>query len=223
MKTIDQMTHEEVIALERDDLDRLVKLACAIEGVRLPGEPPEKPEEPKIERDAAVYTVGGLSFSDRSAAEAVGAALAAAVAASVKLEYDWQHVGSEHKYVRPIKFDDQAALSMVTTERALAESTFRRVRDELIQYRVMLKRYEDELKLHEQNVKESDCIRAEILAAFADARARQYELDRAKVVFDEYMRLADSDVEVAVKFFEKANKPSAWVQERMALVFEGLR
>lgn len=223
MKTIKDMAHEEVVALTQTELDRLVRLACAVDGVRLPGAAPEKPEAPKVERDATVYSVGSLHFSDRAAAESVSAALSAAAAHAVKLEYDWQHVGSEHKYTKAFKPDEQTTMADVSTEHALSEPNYRKVRESLIQHKALLKQYEDDLKAHEQSERATDEIRGEIMAAFNEARARQAELDRAQRVFGEYLRLADDDVEVAIKFYEKANTPSAWVRERMDLEFEKLR
>lgn len=215
MITIKDMSHEQVIALNDPELNRLVKLALALQGVPLPGAAPEKPEEPKVERDVAVYAVGGLFFTDRNAAEAVGAVLASVASSAVKLDYEWQHVGSEHKYARPYRSDDQASLSTITTERALSEPNFRRVREALIQYKVLQKQYEEDTKKHEAAVSAGDEVRGEIVAVYNDARARQQDLDRTMARFDEYMHLADGDVEVALRFFDKAHTPTAWVRNRL--------
>lgn len=223
MKSIKDMEHEEIIALTQTELDRLVRLACAVEGIPLPGPEPEKPEAPAVVRDATVYAVGGLHFSDRNAAEAVSAALSGYAEHAVTVTYDWNCLGSEHQYVKPLKSDDQIALSNISTLHVLGDLNYRKVRESLIQHKALQKQYEDDLKAHEKCVGVTDEIRGEVMAIYNEACRREAEFRRYASIFDEYVRLAAGDIDVAVKFFEKANNPSEWVRERMRVKVQNLR
>lgn len=64
MKTIEDMTHDEVIALSDSEIERQIDLHCAEEGVRLLPEMPTPPNAPVAQPDAVCWVVKGIHIAN---------------------------------------------------------------------------------------------------------------------------------------------------------------
>lgn len=86
MKTFDELTDAEVLALTDAEIERYIDLECARAGVPLlPPEPGPKPEEPAAEKDVTLYEVGGDLFRDQETALRVAGVINEA--GRVRLDY----------------------------------------------------------------------------------------------------------------------------------------
>lgn len=214
MKTIEQMTHDEVVALGEGDLEKLVRWACAEAGLKWPGPLPPKPEKPVVVPDVAVFKVGDLCFEDRAAAEAVAEAVAGVQRSVVSIEHDWQ-VSSEARYVKRPDDYNLKRWTEVATERHLTPGKYADAKEALVAHKRDLEEWEKLDKERREATAASKDIRESIEGVHGDACARERELERERRRFSEYLELASGDGPTAGKFYLKAHSPSAWVRERL--------
>jgi len=215
LKTIDQMNHEEIIALTQEDIDRLVRLECAENGVQLPGEAPLAPVEPRADCDLQVYKVGDLVFFDQEAAVAVSAVIAKHADKLAKVDYDWRRGRDNYKYAAPASEAAADMATAVSIMKVMTRESYLTMSSQIDRHMKALEEYKVLLTDHEAAVEKSDEIRERIMSVVDGAFRRQRELDDMRRRYDEYLRLAEGDVSIARRFFDKANTPSVWVYERM--------
>ena len=101
MKGITEMTEQEILALTEEDVQKLIKLRMMEEGIKIMDKP-EVPELFEIEpADLKVFTIPffeGYAFTDMEEANAVAEVLRNAKTLR-KVEYDWNKLGSDYKYL----------------------------------------------------------------------------------------------------------------------------
>jgi len=182
MKRYTNMAAAELLALTDEQVEDLVRIELMVEGI----EPVEMPEKPSLSDVGIVeseigFVVGGLIFEKEDDA----------------LEkYDWT-IGRRFKWFEPIvektptktmafKQADVMRVSKVLQDNERKSDPYARAQNDYSEY-----------------LRKSGDKRNGVWGAVNNARKAIQELNAAKAVYAEYLRLADGDEETAKRFFVK--------------------
>jgi hypothetical protein len=199
MKTnINEMTHEEIIALTPEQLDWLVKYRCAENGVKnLPR--PVQPEAFIPDFDYVVYEAGGFYFTCQDEAAQFCDFLNSSETI-VKLDYDWQ-TGSHYKYSNPLADND---LYPISPRKCFSREKYATLKGKLQDVEKEKTEYKKQLEEWEKNEKEVACSRDEVMHVYDDHMRQECLLKQHIANFRYYKELSNGDAEIAEKFFRKA-------------------
>lgn len=192
MKTIHEMTHQEIIALTDEQVERYIDLECAKAGVPLLPPEPTAPDPFVKNKDVEVWAVGGFHFTDRIDAENVVAAINVA-RSRVELSYE---TGSyADRLVEP-------AEQPVSTnaERHYSRAQWQREKDVATKARRAQEQHERDMKDYRELVQRRKEIAREIRETVDEAYTREYRRQFLRGEFDRYLRLAENDKRVALRF-----------------------
>lgn len=205
MRKIEEMTHEEIVELTDADLERLVKVAMAEEGIPLIDEP-EMPMSPSLPKeDMQIFTagcLGQLGFTDKDECLAVLAAIAAAQS-RVRFDHDYAlgcnkvYPGFSNDYS-----DGEGHADMKTvTGRSLSQ--LRYVRTSLEDKKAAEKVYTADVAAHRQAMTAAADIRSAIFGTYRDHISRECRKEALRRKFDQYLDLAEGSAEIAMRFLAK--------------------
>lgn len=198
MKTnINEMNEQEVLSLTNDQIDWLIRYACAEEGIRHLPEP-VKPEPFKPEYDAEVYEVHGMYFATVEAAEEIKQVLNDVSHEMRKLDYDWRN-SSSYKYVSEGSF----AFS-VEKVKCFTPARYEKIAGELKRLEAEKRKYEALLKEYQEEQKKAQHIKGIVFDVLESHRTTAYIREKSCNDYREYLKLANGNVETARRFFEKA-------------------
>jgi hypothetical protein len=201
MKLIAEMTHEEIIALTNEDIERMVKYLCARDGVVFL-DAPVVPIRPEVEFDGTIYSVGGIYSHDREFLHQLQNLVSLNISKLRKLDYDWQ-VGSEYKTPSPPATYELEQWTKIEASRCVSEEKYRQQKHALIAHKKTQDQYDKDKKQWEENSKAIDHIRADICEVWNEHRSKEREYERHIERFKEYRGLA-GDEETAIKFYRRA-------------------
>jgi len=194
MQRIDDLEHNELIALTEEQVQRLIDIEIAHAGI-MPTEPPERPtlEKAGIIKSEIAYRVGDMYFAERTDAEAV------AQMNILKADHDW-NIGYDYKWLT-IKIDS-----------AISEESFYRhedvvcVKNVLADNEAKKKDYEPKKNAYDKYLSTTSQIRSNVWAKVHTAQDLQKEIELAKKTYQKYLDLAEQDETVATNFFREAYK-----------------
>jgi hypothetical protein len=203
MTPITEMTEQEILALTTADLDRLVQLRMAEEGIKLLQAPTEPTYADVPAPDVTVYDVGCLDsvVDDRETAltiaEVIGQGKTHLRSLSYGRDYKTQYLGSgaESAAYQAGEFKAKKVYSW-----SLWQSVSKTIEDNA----KLKETYEKGLKEYRDATNEAAWVREEIYGRFDDVCAKYAKLERLRDTFAEYLKLADGDQETALKFMDKA-------------------
>ena len=212
MKTnINEMSEQEVLSLTPEQIDWLIRYACAEEGIRHLPEP-VKPEPFKPEYDAEVYEVHGMYFATFEAAKEVKNALSIYSDEMRKLDYDWRN-SSSYKYVSEGSFTFS-----VEKFKCFTPARYEKIAGELQSLEAEKRKYETLLKEYREEQNKMLSVKLSIYEVIESHRTTAYIREKSCNDYREYLKLANGNVETARRFFEKAY-PGANHQEVYGLVY----
>jgi tetratricopeptide (TPR) repeat protein len=199
MKTnINEMTHEEIIALTPEQLDWLVKYRCAENGVKnLPKPIQPDPFDPGF--DKVVYEVAGFYFEGIGEAEHFCKTVNS-LTTRVKLDYNWQ-VSSNYKYAQPISEDESF---QVYQKKCYSRERYASLQGKLQDHEKAKADYKKQIEEFEKNEKEVACSRNEVMHVYEDHMRQEYTFKNHVANFKYYVALANGDLDIAEKFFTRA-------------------
>lgn len=196
---IDEMTHEEILLLDREEIDRLVQYAMAVDGVlflKMPDDPPKF--DPNF--DKSVYECKGVYFFCEAKAREYADWFNKSILEMCSLEYNWQQ-GSHYRYVKSIENGTEALVNKLQCYSPAAYdslSTILKANSDRVE---LFKK--DRATFDAENIKKKN-IEEYIVKKWHGAQAKLRALDRNKSEYENYLRLANNDVVVAKAFFKKA-------------------
>jgi len=197
MKTYKDYTDDELMALDDDQLDMLIDLQCAINGVPLL---PIEPEPVNIDlppTDAQVYEVAGFYFKERESADRIMEAINKEV--RVDVTYDWQ-LSDRTEYIQGYA----STGANITAKDVYSNDLY----DETKAKRAKLKAMKD---LYDKQRGDFDSIKSqreesasEVFRSVYKAREERENKIIAHQRYDRYVKLANGDANLANKFFADA-------------------
>lgn len=202
MIRIEEFTTAGLLAMGSEEIERQVKLECAMDGVKiLPM--PIKPLPKVIDKKDFYFelTGTGLKSRDADALERIRTAVEAERQVLIKTDYSYKHGFSDYFVTGPNTTVSVVDRTICFLEKDLADNEAmlanqKKARD---QYDAHKKEYDAENKRVEQ-------IRDNILQRVYDAREFQDQVHSLTHTFGEYVELAEGNEDRALQFFDKAYK-----------------
>lgn len=201
MKKLDEMSHDEIAALTKDQVNDLVDLECAEQGITLT-EKPVKPDVLKVdsEPDLPVYEVGGLHFTEPGPAAEIAALIKEHRGILVKSAYEYS-CGYSNNYATD--FEDKIEVS---PSHILSWKKFQEIRGDLEVAASTKDDFDEELATWKGAHGKRAKVHKKILETVKKHTDAEGDYQRYHAVMARYVELSDGDKKIALKFFEEAHK-----------------
>jgi hypothetical protein len=187
MKKITEMSHDEIIALDRDDIERLIDIDCAEAGIPLRDLAPVAPVEPKSERVLNSYKIMSVVFKTRESAEALQDCLRKNFRNILRMDY------SEPSEYR-LKIEDYA---YSTDEEIKAQNKDDDLYNkEFAEYKALKDKYDTHLAQRQE-------VADPILDIYDEAVAKEQVRQMLQREAARYLELAEYNASIAKNFLEK--------------------
>lgn len=199
MKTIDKMTDQEIYDLTDEQVEKLIVIRCAEEGVRFMDEPPvmRTYDCKSISPSHFFYYLEGLNIAVLDQNDAIKIAKLLSEFDLYRTRYDFT-VSNEKLYSKLDIINIKHTPMFDTKD----EETYKSIKDKNDKIEA---EYKDQLERYERNMKKMSKIRAEIWDKVADIRHRIDNMNYLRSLFvREYLPLVDNDTDKAMIFFKKA-------------------
>lgn len=199
MKTINEMTDQEIYDLTDEQVEKLIVIRCAEEGVRFMDEPPVMKTYgyKSISPSHFFYYLEGLNIAVLDQNDAIKIAKLLSEFDLYRTRYDF--TVSNEKLDRKLDIINIKHTPMFDTK---DEETYKSIKDKNDKIEA---EYKDQLERYERNMKKMSKIRAEIWPKVIDVRRKIDHMNHLKVLFvKEYLPLVDHDTDKAMIFFKKA-------------------
>jgi len=188
MKKITEMTHDEIIALERKDIERLIDIACAEIGIPLLDEAPVAPIAPNQEQVLNSYKIMSVVFKTRESAEALQDCLRKNLHNILLLNYC---MPSESQ----LRIEDHA---FSTNEEINSMNKAHKL------YEEELARYEAIKEKYDLHIAQRQEVADPIFALYNEASAKEQVRQMLQRESSRYLDLAEGNVEIAANFLKSA-------------------
>ncbi len=209
MKRINEMTEQEIIALSDEDVQKMIKVRMMEEGIKLLDKPkvPELFEiEPTDIQYFSIPLLEGFAFTNLEEATKVAETLKNAKSLR-KVDYDWNKLGSEYKYLKKserYKFNGNSDFDILPGW-AYSNELYAKISSFAAQNKVMKEQAEKDLKEYEKQLSESAELIQEITGRVREVRNKYDRLETLSRKFaTDYYPLSDNDEDMAMKFIAKA-------------------
>lgn len=199
MKTINEMTDQEIYDLTDEQIDRLIITRCAKEGVRFVDEPPVMKTYgyKSISPSHFFYCLEGLNIAVLDQNDAIKIAKLLSEFDLYRTRYDFT-VSNEKLYSKLDIINIKHTPMFDTKD----EETYKSIKDKNDEIE---KEYKNQVDKYKENTKKMCEIRAKIWSKVIDVRRKIDHMNHLKVLFvKEYLPLVDHDTNTAMTFFKKA-------------------
>ncbi len=199
MKTIDKMTDQEIYDLTDEQVEKLIVIRCAEEGVRFMDEPPVMKTYgyKSISPSHFFYYLEGLNIAVLDQDDAIKIAKFLSGFDLYRTRYDFT-VSNEKLYSKLDIINIKHTPMFDTKD----EETYKSIKDKNDKIE---EEYKDQVDKYKENTKKMSEIRAEIWSKVIDVRRKIDHMNHLKVLFvKEYLPLVDHDTDKAMIFFKKA-------------------
>lgn len=199
MKTIDKMTDQEIYDLTDEQVEKLIVIRCAEEGVRFMDEPPVMKTYgyKSISPSHFFYYLEDLNIAVLDQDDAIKIAKFLSDFDLYRTKYDFT-VSNEKLYGKLDIINIKHTPMFDTKD----EETYKSIKDKNDKIK---EEYKDQVDKYNENTKKMSEIRAEIWSKVIDVRRKIDHMNHLKVLFvKEYLPLVDHDTDKAMIFFKKA-------------------
>lgn len=206
MKAFDDLTHDELVALDDAAISFYIDKACAEEGVPLlPPTAPVPPVIAAIDKRVTHYIVSGLRFASEADARAVQSAIAATTSRRSLVymgSYRWQ----DPQHDAPAEDEVTINLERVfDADGAAAEKAEKeRTSERKAAFDAAKKEYDAALSGR-------DNVATNIRGTVNEAHRLQHKRDRLMAEYERYIPLANGDEQVAKRFLQRAHSDARQV------------
>jgi len=192
MKTINDLTHEELINLTEEQIQFYINLAIAEEGIK----PCPVPIEPNLINSGIVatevfYEFGGTFFKNKADAVAVSQM------EIFRTEYDYG-AGYSHKWA------ERNIDGKIEERRFYKKEDVLRVAGLLQDMEKKRGIYNSAKSEYDKYLRKTTSCREHVWNIVNDAKDKEERIQNAQKAIENYKELAQGDEEVALRFFEKA-------------------
>lgn len=197
MKTINEMTDQEIYDLTDEQIDRLIITRCAKEGVRFVDEPPvmKTYDYKPISPSNFFYLLEGLSIAVFNQDDAIKIAKFLSKFDLYKTTYDFTI--SNDKIYNKLDIINIKHIPMFDMK---DEESYKSIKD-----KKRLRRSIDQVDKYKKDIKRMSEIHAEIWSKVIDVRNKIDHMNHLRFLFvKEYLPLVDHDTNTAMTFFKKA-------------------
>lgn len=194
MKRYNELTKEELAALDEAGIERLIDVELAYQ--EIPPVPlPEKPQlsDLGIERTDVGYVVGNLIFKNQSDAEQV------AKMTLFRTNYKYE-IGYNHTWLEPLEE------TQVTVTNYWKKEDVLRLGLAIKQNSERQEEYRKQQQAYDKYLENTSSVRNEVWLAVHNAQRHMCAIETATQTLLKYKDLADGDEEVAKNFFRNTYK-----------------
>lgn len=209
MKKINELTELEVLALTTEDVELMIRLKKAEEGIKLLPRPKEPTYFDIKAPDKVTYSCtlfgDGLVFEDIEELNKVLNAIKETTS-KFKLDYNWNKLGSDFKYAtKELKQPYNGEWHTATSQQVYSVELYNEIVDLASQNKKMKEQFEKELKEFESAINDSKWIEDEVNNIVLDVKEKYWKLESfcRKFRYD-YMPLASENKTIAMNFMDKA-------------------
>ena len=209
MKGFTEMTEQEILALTEEDVQKMIKLRMMEEGIKLLDKPkvPELFEiEPADTQYFSIPLLDGFAFTDIEEATKVAEILKSAKSLR-KVDYDWNRLGSEYKYLKKserYKFNGNSDFDILSGW-AYSDELYAKISSFAAQNKVMKEQAAKDRKEYDEKMQEASGIISEISGRVKEVKVKYERLNRLTYKFaTDYYPLSDHNEDMAMKFMAKA-------------------
>lgn len=211
IKLIDDYTKKEILALKTEDVERIIKITLANEGIKLPKAPiePNYTEVPAPDKKMYFITGFSLFFEKREPAEEIVKILRENFSQLKKTTYRHFDAGAEITEMFESLSEDwtyRKGPSSIIIEEKYTYSTelYQQVKDKMDRNKELKKIYNQEKEEYDKASTEAAATIDYVWNKVNEVRNEQDEKDRKLRHFKEYLELAENNVDIAWKFMRKA-------------------
>ena len=193
MKTIQEMTDSEILKLTGDELENLIKITYADNGIKLLSVP-EKPALLELPKPTLkFFKVGGYYFKDSEVASQI---------ASLMQDGYNDSYESSYKMKYPRKLSE--GYFCIVPEMLYEESVCHEWSKKLLEQKQLEEIYEKQKKDYDSNYNAGSNIRQEIHDTYYAIVEKYRNLNQLRNEYKAYLELAGQDKDIAIKFLRKA-------------------
>lgn len=199
MKAITEMSEQEILSLTDEQLETLVKIRMAQEGIKILSRPNEPEYLPVPQPEITAYKVNGFDdyFLNSEDAQKASEFILSMKAAVRDLSYG-QH------YELKFLIERNESLGNIQPAKFYSKESAKQVEDSFTTNQKMKKEYDSELSDYKSNYDSAQYIRDEIYGKHEEVHAKHRNMERMKSKFLEYLPLAENDSSIAMNFLKKA-------------------
>jgi hypothetical protein len=190
MKSIHELTNEEIAELTDEQVNMFIDVECAYKGAPLLPPMPVEPPKPEAEPDKTFYGVADMWFA--TAAEA--AEVLAVVSKHQQYTYDWR--GNHYVAKRGAAYNGED----VRTKKMFSPEHYEMHRKELEKYESDKKLYDSEKKRYDEALGKRGDTTQDVWDIVSKARDIKSERGQIKRTYDRYLEIAKGDKEIAFSF-----------------------
>lgn len=189
-------TNDEIAAATSEDLQTIIDLTCAEQGIPVYLDE-VLPPKPPVQHDLELYEVGDWMFGSRADAEKV----AALAMSFLRFNRDWRYDSSQ-----VAKQADPDFAIEIKTRRFFSPKEWRDSSHLIKAYEAAVKATEEQRKVFESFDKQREAVRVEVYLEWTEARKHTAERERIYRLYQKYVGLAKGDREIAIRFLQQAEK-----------------
>lgn len=200
---LDNYTEQQILALSDEEVEKIIKLHLAENGIKLL----QKPTEPKYfevaKQDQKVFKVTGFDYyfvEEEDAKEMQR--LIKQKFSKLKRKNGWD----EEARLYPITDYYVKDINSIKIEEEIfySEELYQQVAKKITDNNLLKKDYEAVKREYDDNYSSSSDIRNEVFSRINEVKSKYNNFDNMKLRFKEYMELANQQEDIAWSFLEKA-------------------
>lgn len=211
MKKITELTEEEIYSLKEEEIEIMVKLAKAENGVKLVQRPKAPDYLSEAQKDLTVFTLSlfgdELVFLDITELTSVVESIRKC-STTGRVDYDYSKGGSENKYYtsgvkKKYSYNEDAFKS--GSESVFSLEAYTKAIDVISHNKKIKDNYEKELKEYEESISTNKWIEDEINDRVGEVKDKFHRLNEYAYKFKwDYLPIAEGNESIAIGFMDKA-------------------
>jgi len=205
MKKIGELTEQEILKLSDADVDKMVKLEMAEQGIKILSEPKEPTYNKEPDKAIRGYKPVGCEFylKDATAAEKISKIIGDNKDKIYRSEY------YDNAYTKKLlKQGDYYSYGTITEDLFYKETELRDYDEAINKNKEIKEKYNTLLKEYNSSFEHSKRIRSDIWEQVLVVREKYEHLEELTARYREYLEIAEGNKEIAMKFLKKAYSPS---------------
>jgi len=208
MPYIDALSDAEILALTDEQVEKIIKLKMAEDGVKIL----QKPEEPEYheipEGNEMLFKVTGAEalFSDRVVANEVLELLQKHRESLKETSYTHNY---HHRFQKDFHLDYHGKPETlgIMPERVYSKDLLASIKEDISANEDIKKRYNERKEEYENSNEDAERIKGEVWDKVYEVRRKQANKEAAYARFQEYLVLSENDTTQAMVFYKKAYSP----------------
>lgn len=205
MKTINELTEQEILSLTDNELATMVKIKMAEAGIKIIDTPREPDYIIIPPKDDSCYSINGFDFffKDMEAAKALADAMMISKGITYRKDYRDDY---NLQFLKKFTDDDYSFKNIgeIKTEQVYKMQTAYDIKEGVKANEKLKKVYEQELSTYKEAFADAEYIRDEIYNRYNEVKDRFRHFENMKGKFISYMELAQNNKDIAMNFLEKA-------------------